>query len=130
MGPLLRDAGQGADTLVWLGSAPEPATHPGAFWHDRAPRPTHRVPWTRENDDARRRLWDECVRRHRRRPGGAEPRAGDAGLGPERLSDRARAQPARPGAAASAPSSTCARLSRARIRSRVAASPRRAIPRP
>ena len=62
MGPLLRDAGQASDTLVWLGSAPEPATRPGAFWHDRAPRPTHRVPWTRENGDARRRLWDECVR--------------------------------------------------------------------
>jgi NAD(P)-dependent dehydrogenase (short-subunit alcohol dehydrogenase family) len=62
MGPLLRDANQAADTLVWLGCAAEPAMSPGAFWHDRAPRPTHRVPWTREDDEGRRRLWDECVR--------------------------------------------------------------------
>ena len=47
MRPLLRDARQGADTIVWLGTEPalEPAS--GGFWHDRAPRPEHRLPWTR-----------------------------------------------------------------------------------
>jgi NAD(P)-dependent dehydrogenase (short-subunit alcohol dehydrogenase family) len=62
MRPLLRDSDQAADTIVWLAAAPEPAERSGLFWHDRAPRPTHRVPWTRESDADRRRLWDECVR--------------------------------------------------------------------
>ncbi len=61
-GPLLRSADQGADTIVWLAGAPEPAARPGLFWHDRAPRPTHRVPWTREPAADRRRLWAECAR--------------------------------------------------------------------
>jgi len=62
MGPLLRDADEGADTAVWLATASEPATRPGLFWHDREPRPTHRVPWTRESADDRQRLWAECAR--------------------------------------------------------------------
>ena len=48
MRPLLRDERQGADTIAWLCWAPEPLADPGRFWHDRRPRPTHRVPWTRE----------------------------------------------------------------------------------
>ena len=70
MRPLLRTAEQAADTIVWLATAPEPATRPGLFWHDRAPRPTHRVPWTRESDADRRSLWDQCVRLSR--PPGVE----------------------------------------------------------
>jgi NAD(P)-dependent dehydrogenase (short-subunit alcohol dehydrogenase family) len=62
MRPLLRDSAQAADTVVWLAADPEPAARPGLFWHDRAPRPTHRVPWTREPDADRDRLWEECVR--------------------------------------------------------------------
>jgi NAD(P)-dependent dehydrogenase (short-subunit alcohol dehydrogenase family) len=62
MRPLLRDAEQGADTAVWLATAPEPASHTGLFWHDREPRRTHRFPWTRETAADRERLWDECVR--------------------------------------------------------------------
>lgn len=62
MRPLLRDAEQGADTIVWLAGAPEPARQAGRFWHDRAPRPTHRVPWTRESEADRASLWAECVR--------------------------------------------------------------------
>lgn len=58
MGPLLRDAGQGADTIVWLGAADEPLRTTGQFWHDRRIRPTHRAPFTRESDEDRRRLWD------------------------------------------------------------------------
>lgn len=62
MRPLLRDADQGADSIVWLAGGPEPAEGSGRFWHDREPRPTHRLPWTRESETDRRRLWDECVR--------------------------------------------------------------------
>ena len=54
MRPLLRDATQGADTIVWLATVPslEPAS--GGFWHDRAPRPEHRVPVdTRDGGRAR-----------------------------------------------------------------------------
>jgi NAD(P)-dependent dehydrogenase (short-subunit alcohol dehydrogenase family) len=62
MKPLLRSAEQGADTIVWLGSAEEPAASTGGFWHDRRRRPTHLVPWTRESREERERLWAECVR--------------------------------------------------------------------
>jgi NAD(P)-dependent dehydrogenase (short-subunit alcohol dehydrogenase family) len=60
--PLLRTPAQGADTIVWLGSAPEPAKSSGRFWHDRRSRPTNRVPWTRETVAERERLWSECER--------------------------------------------------------------------
>lgn len=60
VGPLLRDAPQGADTIVWLGAADEPLRSTGAFWHDRRARPTHRVPWTKESAEDRRRLWETC----------------------------------------------------------------------
>ena len=62
MGPLLRTAEEGADTIVWLGAAAEPAQTTGGFWHDRRRRPTHRVPWTRERPEDRLRLWRECCR--------------------------------------------------------------------
>jgi NAD(P)-dependent dehydrogenase (short-subunit alcohol dehydrogenase family) len=62
MRPLLRNAGQGADSIVWLAAAAEPGESSGRFWHDREVRPTHRLPRTRESDEERRRLWDECVR--------------------------------------------------------------------
>jgi NAD(P)-dependent dehydrogenase (short-subunit alcohol dehydrogenase family) len=65
-GPLLRDAAQGADTLVWLAAddgAPVDTT--GRFWLDRRPRPIHRLASTRRSDspDERRRLWDWCAER-------------------------------------------------------------------
>jgi dehydrogenase/reductase SDR family member 12 len=60
--PLLRTPEQGADTIVWLGAAPEPAESSGRFWHDRAERPTHLLPRTRETPEERRRLWGECIR--------------------------------------------------------------------
>jgi NAD(P)-dependent dehydrogenase (short-subunit alcohol dehydrogenase family) len=62
MGPFLRDARQGADTLAWLCWAPEPVDEPGSFWHDRKPRPTHKLPMTKETHEARERLWEECNR--------------------------------------------------------------------
>ncbi len=62
MGPLLRDARQGADTFAWLCWAPEPIARPGLFWHDRRTRSTHKLPKTKESPEARDRLWDECNR--------------------------------------------------------------------
>ncbi len=62
MGPLLRDPAAGADTIIWLAGSPEVARSTGEFWHDRRPRPKHRVPWTRESAAERVRLFDECER--------------------------------------------------------------------
>jgi NAD(P)-dependent dehydrogenase (short-subunit alcohol dehydrogenase family) len=62
VGPFLRSAEEGADTIVWLGAAAEPGHSSGGFWHDRRRRPTHRVPWTRETPADRERLWRECER--------------------------------------------------------------------
>ena len=39
MRPLLRSPEQGADTIVWLAAAPEPAAVTGRFWSDRHERP-------------------------------------------------------------------------------------------
>ena len=60
--PLLRTPAEGADTIVWLGAADEPGRSSGGFWHDRQPRPTHRLWWTRETRQERERLLAECVR--------------------------------------------------------------------
>jgi dehydrogenase/reductase SDR family member 12 len=60
--PLLRDARQGADTIVWLSTAPSPEPASGGFWHDRVPRPEHRARWTRESAMERERLWSHCER--------------------------------------------------------------------
>ncbi len=60
--PLLRTPEQGADTVVWLAAAERAGTSTGRFWHDRTPRPTHYVPWTRETAGERTRLWQECER--------------------------------------------------------------------
>lgn len=58
--PLLRTPEQGADTIIWLAAAAEPARSTGGFWHDRRRRPTHRVPWTRESRGERQALWTAC----------------------------------------------------------------------
>jgi NAD(P)-dependent dehydrogenase (short-subunit alcohol dehydrogenase family) len=62
MKPLLRTPAEGADTIVWLGAAAEPAGSSGGFWHDRRRRPTHLVPWTKQTPLERERLWVECER--------------------------------------------------------------------
>ncbi|MFM8526780.1 MAG: SDR family NAD(P)-dependent oxidoreductase [bacterium] len=56
-GPILRTADQGADTVVWMSHAPEVLANPGEFWHDREPRPKHRLPATRETAMEREELW-------------------------------------------------------------------------
>ena len=60
--PLLRDPQQGADTAVWLLAAPEAPAGPSGFWHDRRPRPLHRLPRTKETEAERRAAWAELVR--------------------------------------------------------------------
>ncbi len=65
VGPLLRSAEQGADTLTWLTADDgEPLQTSGEFWLDRRRRPIHRLPRTRRSDTPARReaLWNWCVR--------------------------------------------------------------------
>lgn len=61
MGPILRDADQGADTSVWLAASPEVAGSSGEFWLDRRPRSTHKLPVTRSSAEEARRLYDKVV---------------------------------------------------------------------
>ena len=57
MKPLLRSPEQGADTIVWLAAADEPAETSGSFWFDRRTAPAHLMESTRETDDEREALW-------------------------------------------------------------------------
>jgi NAD(P)-dependent dehydrogenase (short-subunit alcohol dehydrogenase family) len=57
MGPLLRSAEEGADTVVWLSATPRELPS-GLFWHDRRPRPTHYAPVRRESAEDVARLWE------------------------------------------------------------------------
>lgn len=66
VGPLLRTPAEGADTIVWLAADDgAPVRTTGLFWHDRRPRPVHRLPSTRRSDTPaeRQRLWDWCLER-------------------------------------------------------------------
>lgn len=66
VGPLLRDADQGADTMVWLAADDgRPTETTGEFWLDRRKRPIHRIGSTRRTDTGERRvaLWNWCVER-------------------------------------------------------------------
>ncbi len=58
--PILRSAEQGADTVVWLLAAEAAGRSTGLFWHDRRPRPTSYLPFTRSSDADAERLWDYC----------------------------------------------------------------------
>jgi dehydrogenase/reductase SDR family protein 12 len=59
--PILRTPDEGADTIVWLGGAPEALATSGLFWHDRRPRPTHHALGPSDDDPrARQELWDLC----------------------------------------------------------------------
>jgi len=64
VGPLLRTAADGADTLVWLAvDEGVPLKESGRFWLDRRPRPLHRLASTRRSDtpEERERLWRWAV---------------------------------------------------------------------
>jgi len=67
MGPFLRTPEQGADTIVWLASAPEGVETNGGFWLDRRPRWENKAPWTRlsgpDFEDAGAELWAWCAER-------------------------------------------------------------------
>ena len=56
-GPALRTPNQGADTLVWLLWADEPAQTSGKLWLDRRQRSTVHLPGTATTDEERERLW-------------------------------------------------------------------------
>lgn len=58
MGPLLRNADQGADTIVWLASDPDALESSGQFWMDRRPRSKHRLKRTEAGDTQAGQLWD------------------------------------------------------------------------
>lgn len=59
--PLLRTPAQGADTIVWLCASEEAGRTTGQFWHDRRPRPPHRLRATRETESERASLWQELT---------------------------------------------------------------------
>ena len=59
---LLRTPQEGADTILWLGTAAQPAHSSGGFWHDRRERPTHRMPRTKQTPQDHEQLWAECER--------------------------------------------------------------------
>lgn len=65
VGPMLRAPSQGADTIVWLASAPGAGAPPGWLWLDRMQRSPHRLRRTRRSDTAaeRARLWTFCCER-------------------------------------------------------------------
>ncbi len=59
--PIIRTPEQGADTIVWMGAAPEPAQSSGKFWHDRRVRPTnYMIGASADSDQDRQKLWDLC----------------------------------------------------------------------
>jgi NAD(P)-dependent dehydrogenase (short-subunit alcohol dehydrogenase family) len=60
--PILRPPAEGADTIVWLAAADEPARSTGRFWQDRRERPTHYLGRTREQPSDRDALWAACER--------------------------------------------------------------------
>ena len=63
-GPILRNDAEGADTIVWLGAAPEPLRSPRAsFWMDRR-RASDALPIGAAPDgvEAREELWNLCER--------------------------------------------------------------------
>ncbi len=63
VGPLLRTAEQGSDTLVWLAADDAALETNGDFWHDRRIRNIHKLATTRSTDTPQRRqeLWDWVV---------------------------------------------------------------------
>jgi NAD(P)-dependent dehydrogenase (short-subunit alcohol dehydrogenase family) len=62
LGPILRSAEEGADTVVWLAAADEPGRVTGKFWLDRAPRSTTKLVASGATPEERDKLWRLCER--------------------------------------------------------------------
>jgi dehydrogenase/reductase SDR family member 12 len=60
--PILRSAGEGADTIAWLAAVQPLPGKSGSFWSDREIRPTHKSSRTKKSDttSSRATLW-ECI---------------------------------------------------------------------
>ncbi len=58
---ILRTPDEGADTIVWLATAPQVAALTGRFWFDRRERTAHRFFLTRSSAADYRQLWTECA---------------------------------------------------------------------
>jgi NAD(P)-dependent dehydrogenase (short-subunit alcohol dehydrogenase family) len=67
LGPLLRTASEGADTVVWLAAGGALTESHSGFWHDRHQRREYRLPWTAPTpgafDAAGADLWSWCAAR-------------------------------------------------------------------
>ena len=61
MGPILRDAEQGAETTTFLTLADDLPTD-GRLWHDRRARAAHKVPWTLPDRGEAGELWARVCR--------------------------------------------------------------------
>jgi NAD(P)-dependent dehydrogenase (short-subunit alcohol dehydrogenase family) len=62
MGPYLREAAEGADTIVWLAAAHRIRGVAGRFWFDREARREYWLPGTRETFEEAEALWSFCER--------------------------------------------------------------------
>jgi len=59
--PILRNAREGADTIIWLAVNPElTVEHSGLFWFDRKPRAIFRSPKTKHSVEEAKKLWELC----------------------------------------------------------------------
>ena len=69
--PILRSPEHGADTIIWLATASEPARCSGKFWHDRIQRSTYLLPGTKESTEIRKKLLEllsESMTHHKNKP--------------------------------------------------------------
>ena len=57
---VLRNAEEGADTVVWLAASDRAKGTLGAFWFDRRVAPEYPLPWTRESPAVRQELLALC----------------------------------------------------------------------
>ena len=97
--PLLRSAGEGADTIVWLAAAPEAALSSGGLWLDRELHPAAILPGTAGSPAERERLV-ETLERITGEPSGApgvSRTSRETASAPRRASRRRTAPSAVPG---------------------------------
>ena len=88
---ILRTPVEGADTVVWLAACPRARKWTGRFFFDREPRRTHWLPFTRESEAERRKLWADCEAWSGTAGSPPCPRASDGSSSPASLSAADRA---------------------------------------